>query len=56
MADYTKCELSAGGSPGFLNTFSNLFIVAVHYMYQHMLCVVAVVDCTLGSATTSFKD
>ena len=31
------------GSPRDLNTFSNLFIVAVHYTYQYMLCVVAIV-------------
>ena len=26
-----KSELSSGGSPRLLNTFSNLFIVAIHY-------------------------
>ena len=31
MEDYIKCELSDGGSPRHLNTFSNLFIVAGHY-------------------------
>ena len=30
MEDY-KCELVGGGSPRYLNTFLNLFIVAVHY-------------------------
>ena len=49
------------------NTSSNLFIVAVHYTYQHMLLLLqnnhnipylaAIVDCThVGSATASFKD
>ena len=35
-----KCELIGGGLPRHLNTFSNLFIVAVHY--QYMLCIVAI--------------
>ena len=46
MEDYIKCELMGGGFPSVLNTFSNLFIVAVHYTYQYMLCIVAIVDCT----------
>ncbi len=33
---YIKCKLSDGGSPRHLNTFSNLFIVAVHYTHQGM--------------------
>ena len=33
MGDYIKCELSVGGSPRYLNTFSNLFIVSVHYTH-----------------------
>ena len=33
MDDYIKCELIGGGSPRHLNTFSNLFIVAVHYKH-----------------------
>ena len=41
-----NCKLIGGGSPRHLNTFSNLFIVAVHYTHQHMLCIVAIVDCT----------
>ena len=31
MKDYNKCEKIGGGSPRYLNTFSNLFIVAVYY-------------------------
>ena len=42
MEDHIKCELMGGGSPRHLNTFSNLFIVAVHYTHQYMLCIVAV--------------
>ena len=39
--------VTASGSLGdFLNTFSNLFIVIVHYTYQHMSCLAASVDCT----------
>ena len=33
MEDYTKCELIGGGFPRHLNTFSNLFVVAVHYTH-----------------------
>ena len=45
MEDY---EQIGGRSPRHLNTFSNFFIVVVHYthVYQHVLCIVAVVDCT----------
>ena len=48
MEDYIKCDLIGRGSPRHLKTFSNLFIVVVHYthVYQHMLCIVAIVDCT----------
>ena len=47
MEDYIKCELVGGGSPRHLNTFSNLFIVAVHYTHiQYMLYIAAIVDCT----------
>ena len=35
----SKCELSGGGPPRHLNTFSNLFIVAVHFTHQYMLCM-----------------
>ena len=43
-------------APVALNTFSNLFIVGVHYTYHHMPCLVAVVDCThVGSAIASFE-
>ena len=43
--DYTKCELIGRGScPRLSNTFSNLFIVAVHYTNQHTLCIDAIVD------------
>ena len=33
MEDCIKCELIGGGYPRYSNTFSNLFIVAVHYTY-----------------------
>ena len=37
MEDKIKCELIGGESPRYLNTFSNLSIVAVHYIHQDML-------------------
>ena len=40
MEDNIKYELIGGGSPRHLNTFSNLYIVTVHYTYQYMLCIV----------------
>ena len=45
MADI-KCELIGGGSPRHLNTFSNLFITAVHYTTCYIICIIAIVDCT----------
>ena len=57
--DYIKCELIGGGSSRYLNTISNLCIVAVHYTHTatHAICVVAIVGCThVGSATSSVKD
>ena len=33
MEDYIKCELIGGELARYLNTFSNLFIVAVHYTH-----------------------
>ena len=42
----TKGELIGGVPPGILNTFSNLPIFSVHYTRHHMLCIVAIVDCT----------
>ena len=45
MEDYIKYELIGGGSPGHLNTFSNLFIVAVHYTHINT-GVAAIIDCT----------
>ena len=53
MEDYIKCELIDGRSR-YLNTFSNLFIIAIHisihamyccstlHAYQYMLCIVAI--------------
>ena len=41
--DQIQCELIGGGSYRHFNTFTNLFvyfIVAVHYTYQYMLCIV----------------
>ena len=46
MEDYIKCELVGGVSLRHLNTFSNLFIVAVYYTYQYLLHIGAIVDCT----------
>ena len=44
MKDYIKRELIDGGSPRYLNTFSNLYIVGCTlHTYQYMLCIV---DCT----------
>ena len=54
MENYIKCELTGGGSPRHLNTFSNLFIV-VHYTSQHMLCIVAIVDCTHAHPSVHYK-
>ena len=34
--DYIKCEPIGGGSPRHLNTFSNLFIVAMHCTHTHI--------------------
>ena len=39
MEDYIKCELIGGGSPRHLNTFSNSYIVAVHYTHINKCCV-----------------
>ena len=39
MEDYITCELIGGGSPRHLNTFSNLFIVSVHYTHINTCCV-----------------
>ena len=41
VENYTKLELSGGGSPRLL---SNLFIVAAHYTCY--MCIVAIVYCT----------
>ena len=42
---------------GISKAFSNLHIVAVHCIYQHIPYLVAIVDCNqVGSATVSFKD
>ena len=38
MEDYSKCELIGGGSPRHLNTFSNLFIIAIHYTAHIKTC------------------
>ena len=37
MSEFNKVQLSSSGSPGFLDTFSDLFIVVVHYTYQHII-------------------
>ena len=43
MDDYIKCELSSVGYPRLFLKIFHLFIVAVHYTYKHMLCIVALV-------------
>ena len=49
-----KCELIGGGLR-HLHIFY-LFCCFPLHMYQHMLCVAAIVGCTyVGSATASFK-
>ena len=40
-----KCELIGGGSPRYLNTFSNLFIVGCTLHNQHSVCIVAMYCC-----------
>ena len=47
MENYTKHELRGKKVHKLLNTFSNLFVVAGHYTYKHMLCMVATVDSTM---------
>ena len=32
MDDHIKYELIGGGSPRYLDSFSNLFVLAVHYI------------------------
>ena len=44
VVDYIKCELIGGVSARHLDTFSSLCIVAVHYPYRHVLCILAIVD------------
>ena len=45
MEGYTWCELSGGGTPKLLSFL--IFVVAVHSIHQYMLCIVAIVDCTM---------
>ena len=45
MEDYIKWKLIGKGSPRYLDFFSNLVGCTLH-TYQHMLCIVATVDCT----------
>ena len=40
MEQYSKCELIGRGSPRYLNTLSNLFIVACITTYQCMVMIV----------------
>ena len=55
-----KCELSGGGSPRHLNTFSNLvYDCCPLHTYQYMLCIVAIVHCihiVSAITTVSFGD
>ena len=59
---YIKSELIGGVSPRHLNMLLFIIIifivvvVAVDYTHQHMLRIVAIVDCThIGSATAFFE-
>ena len=47
MEDYIKCELTGGGSPRLLNTFSNMFDVGCtlhtnQYMLRMLLLLTAI--------------
>ena len=53
--EYIKCELIGGGSPRYLNTFSNLYIVAVHYTYQHMLLLLLLLTVTMYTMSSATK-
>ena len=46
MEDYIKCEMIGEGSPSLLNTFNNLFIVAVHLTCQYMLSMYSMLSTT----------
>ena len=68
MEDCIRCEGIGGGSPRHLNTFSDLFIVAVHYTHNNTAAIklykvldmpylASIVCCThIRSATASFED
>ena len=43
MEEYSKCELIGRGSPRYLDSLSNLFIVDCITTYQ---CMVMIVNCT----------
>ena len=55
MEDYIKCELIGGGSLRHLNTFSNLYIVAVHCTHQSMLCIVVVLTVPMYTMLSTSK-
>ena len=38
MEDYVKCELINGGSPRYLNTFSNCLLLTVHMSIHARYC------------------
>ena len=50
MEDCIKCELVGGGSPRYLNTFSNFLFYFYCWLYtahiQYTLCIVAILDFT----------
>ena len=55
MEDYIKCELIGGGSPRDIETFSNMFIVAVRYThantcYAMLLLLTVPIDTMLSIA------
>ena len=53
MEDYLKCELMGGGSPRHLNTFSNMFIIDVHYTHGNT-CYVVLLLLTVHVYTSSY--
>ena len=54
MEDYIKCELIDGGSPRYLDTISNLLIVAIHHTHINT-CYVLLLLLTVSMCTTLSK-
>ena len=51
-----KCGPIGGGFPRHPNTFLMCIFFAVRYTYQHMLCNVAIADCTLVNHVVHYKN